>query len=396
MNEYTGRVRWLQQKMQKYGFEGFLITQNVDLYYLTGSMQTGFLFVPAEGDPVYYARRSVVRAQEEAACQVEALGSFRAFGKQLANAFPQLQPTPEKPTVTIAAEFDVLPVQQLQRLQNVLPHVKWEDGSILIRETRMIKTPDEIERIRSAARLIDAAFEEAFARLTPGMTELELISDIEHFIRRRGHLGLMRVRAYNQEAVTGMLGAGAAAAVPTYFDGPAGGQGLSPASPQGASRRPIGRDEPILIDVGCCIDGYVIDQSRTAVIGSLSDELQHAYDTSEHILRSVESMLQPGTVCEWLYLHSLQLVQEAGLSGHFMGYGDDQVKFLGHGIGLEIDELPVLAKGFQYPLEPGMVIAIEPKFTFPHQGVVGIENTYAITDKGYEKLTVTREGVIRL
>ncbi|WP_163859592.1 M24 family metallopeptidase [Paenibacillus elgii] len=393
MNEYAQRIGRLQQKLQAHQLDGMMITQNVDLYYLTGSMQTGYLLVPAEGEPRFYVRRSVARAQEESAAAVEPLGSFRGFGAQLAQTFPQFA---SGSAVTLAAEFDVLPVQQWQRLQSVLPHVVWKDGSMLIRETRMIKSPREIACIREAARIIDGALENALAGLKPGMTELELMSAVEHYIRLHGHIGVMRLRGYNQEVLTGVIGAGEAVARPTYFDGPAGGQGLGPAVPQSASRRPIERNEPILIDIGCCIDGYVIDQTRTAVIGDLPDDLRQAYDVSEAIIRSVESMLKPGTLCEQLYLHSLVMAQEAGLGDHYMGFGDDQVKFLGHGIGLEVDELPVLAKGFRYPLEPGMVIAIEPKFTFPGRGVVGIENSYAVTDTGFEKLTVSREGLIRL
>ena len=132
------------------------------------------------------------------------------------------------------------------------------------------------------------------------------------------------------------------------------------------------------------------------MIGDLDPELQRAYDVAEQVLRATEARLQPGVIAEHLYLLALDQVQEAGLSAHFMGYGADQVKFLGHGIGLEIDELPVLAKGFKYPLAPGMVIAIEPKFTFPGRGVVGIEDTYLITDNGYEKLTISREGILRV
>ncbi|UUZ90402.1 Xaa-Pro peptidase family protein [Paenibacillus sp. P25] len=395
-DEYLRRVRRLQEKLNEQSLQGVMITQNVDLYYFTGSMQTGYCFIPAEGEPVFYVRRSVVRAQQESAVRTEPLGSFRAFGAALAQAYPQLAQEPGRPAVRLAAEFDVLPVQQLQRLQTVPPHVEWKDGSVLIRETRMIKSPSELTSIREAARVIDAAFEDALTFLQPGVTELELISRIEHYIRRQGHLGIMRMRGYNQETLTGMVGAGEAAATPTYFDGPAGGLGLSPAAPQSASRRPIAADEPILVDIGRCIDGYVIDQTRTVVMGTPPDDLKRAYDTAGHILRSTEAWLKPGTVCEQLYLQSLQLAEEAGLSGHFMGFGGDQVKFLGHGIGLEIDESPVLARGFRYPLEPGMVIAVEPKFTFPGRGVVGIEDSYAITDSGFEKLTVSRGGLIVL
>ncbi|MGG2198380.1 M24 family metallopeptidase [Paenibacillus validus] len=396
MSEYKQRVERLQHKLQTGGFDGMVVTQNVDLYYLAGSMQTGYLIVPASGDPKFFVRRSVARAEEESAWPVEPLGSLREFAGQLGAAFPDLAATTGRSPVKLAAEFDVLPVQLFQRLQQSLAHVEWKDGSALIRETRMIKSPFEIEAIRSAARVINDAFEDAFGWLKPGMTELEAMSRMEYFVRERGHIGIMRLRGYNQEVITGMLGAGDAAATPTYFDGPAGGLGLSAASPQSSSRRPFETNEPILMDVGCCIGGYVIDQTRTVVFGSLPDDLAYAYDASERILRSAEGLLRPGTVCEQLYAESLRLADDAGLADHYMGYGRDQVKFLGHGIGLEVDELPVLARGFNYPLEAGMVIAVEPKFTFPGRGVVGIENSYAITAGGFEKLTISREGLIRL
>ncbi|WP_192705359.1 M24 family metallopeptidase [Paenibacillus sp. OAS669] len=397
LKENVLRIQRLQERLRQSQMDGCMITQNVDLYYFTGSMQTGYLFVPRDGEAGFFVRRSVVRAQEESAITVEALGSFRSFGKRLAEVFsPLFQQAAGSRRLKLAAEFDVLPVQQLMRLQNVLPDVEWVDGSTIVRELRMIKSASEIACIKEAARVIDLAFEHSLGILKPGMTELELMAGIEQFIRLQGHIGVMRMRGYNQEVITGMVGAGDAAATPSYFDGPAGGRGLSAAVPQSVSRRPIQANEPILLDVGCCIDGYVIDQTRTIVIGDLPEDLIQAYDTSEQILRSVEEMLKPGTVCERLYMHSLLMAHDAGLSDHYMGFGDDQVKFLGHGIGLEIDELPVLAKGFSYPLQQGMVIAIEPKFTFPQRGVVGIENSYAITDTGFEKLTVTREGLIRI
>ncbi|GIP34323.1 Xaa-Pro peptidase family protein [Paenibacillus sp. J2TS4] len=391
---YQSRLSRLQAKMQAQAIDGMLIAQNVDLYYLTGSMQTGFMFVPAEGEPRYYVRRSLSRAITESYMPVEELGSLRMFESKLAQTFTEIFREGARPV--IAAEFDVLPVQWYHRLQAALPRVEWVDGSTLIRETRMIKTNDEIAQIKQAAAVIDHAFEEGLDALQEGMKEIELMSLIEKAIRLQGHLGMMRTRGFNQEIITGVVGAGEAIAQPTYFDGPTGGLGMSAASPQSSSVRRIRRNEPILIDIGCCINGYVIDQTRTVVIGELPDDLYAAYLLAEEVLRSTETRLQPGAVCQELYAASLEQVDPSGLREHFMGYGAEQVKFIGHGIGLEMDEYPVLAKGFQYPLEPGMVLAIEPKFTFPGQGVVGIENSYVITSAGYEQLTVSREGLITL
>ncbi len=394
MTAYAQRLAALQEALRERQWQGCLVTQNVDLYYYTGSMQNGYLFVPDEGTVVFYVKRSVERAQREAACEVRPLGSFRDFGKCLAEEHPQVF---QGGGVRLATAFDVLPTQLYIRFQKLIPQAEWVDSSRLIREMRMIKSEEEIDRIRYAAAVTNRAFHRGLSVLREGMSELELVLEMERQLRQEGHAGIMRMRGYNQEIITGMVASGASAAMPTYFDGPAGGQGLHPSVPQGASREPIRRGEPILIDIGCCIDGYVIDQTRTAVIGQLkSEQMTQAYALSECILQQTESRLKPGISCESLYQDAIDTAKQEGLAGHFMGYGADQVKFLGHGIGLEIDEFPVLANGFTYLLQPGMVIAIEPKFTFPHEGVVGVEDSYAITSDGFERLTETERKLFEV
>lgn len=391
IEEHRNRIARLQQKMERAGIDLYLVTHNVDIYYLTGSMQTGYVLVPRCGEAVYLVKRSYQRAQKESIIRVAPLGSFRQLGETIRSYYEEL--FQGDGAAVIATEFDVLPVQQYERLKTVIPDANWTDGSILFRELRMIKSSYELDRIRVAAAAAHMVLDAAAAHIQPGMTELELIAYIEREFRLQGHVGMMRMRGFNQELITGMVASGSAGAEPTYFDGPAGGLGLTPASPQGSSRKAIEVNEPILIDFGCCIDGYVIDQTRTLVIGKLDDELQRAYDASKAILRATEEHLKPGTVCETLYEDAVAMAKSYGLQEHFMGYGEDQVKFLGHGIGMEIDEWPVLARGFKQPLQEGMVIAIEPKFTFPGRGVVGIENTYLITADGYEKLTTAEEGL---
>lgn len=388
------RVSQLQEHLVKHHADGFLVTQNVDQFYITGSLQTGFLFVPAMGEPCYYVRRSVQRASAESWCKVKPLGSFRKFGRTLAQDYPNIWETGRPKPIRIATEFDVLPVEWYQRMQSAIPDVEWVNGSNWIKTVRSIKSEWEIEKMKHAAHMVDQALKHGLSCLHPGMREVDLMAEIEHELRRQGHAGSMRMRAYNQEIITGMIGSGEAAAEPTYFDGPAGGRGLSAAHPQSVSVKKMERNEPILIDLGCSYEGYVIDQTRTVVMGKLADDLQQAYDLTERILKETERHLRPGIPCETLYIRALEMVEEAGLSEHFMGFGDDQVKFLGHGIGMEIDELPVLAKRFTDPLAPGMVVAIEPKFTFPGRGVVGIENSYLITDHGFEKLTISPEGIL--
>ncbi len=392
MDELLNRHQRLQQLMKQRGVDAFVITHNVGLYYFAGSMQTGYLLIPSEGEATFFVRKSVSRAAANMR-EVEPLESLTELQSRLEQERPDLYRGKE---LVFATEFDVLPVSYYQRLQKALPGVRWVDGTMLTRETRMIKTPYEIRKIKESAMVLHTALERSLSYIHVGMSELEMISRIEHDMRQLGHIGLMRMRAYNQQNSSGIIVSGASAAFPTSFDGPAGGEGLSAAFPFGASRRTFEKNVPILIDVGCCIDGYHIDQSRTIVFGELPDDLQYAYDAAERIAKQTETNMRAGTVCERLYLDAVTMAEAEGLVDHFMGFKADRAKFLGHGIGLELDEFPVLAEKFTYPLQPGMVIAVEPKFTFPGRGVVGTEDTYLITETGCERISMTPPGLIRM
>jgi Xaa-Pro aminopeptidase len=391
MGEHTTRLARLQELLTEHQFDGMLVSQNVDLFYLCGSMQTGVLFVPTDGEPLYLVRRSVMRATQESAVPVVEWAGMKTFAAQLGLTDRM---SADGPPLKLALELDVLPVQHWMRYRQALPNVDWVDGAGLLRTLRMCKSSMEVERIRRAAVLVEEAFRTAAAEIRAGMTELELLVKMETTLRVGGHLGPMRLRGFNQEIYNGLVGSAAHIATPTYFDGPAGGAGLSAAFPQGASCAPLVPGSPILVDVGCNVEGYIIDQTRTFVIGQLSPAMQRAYEQAQAILHALEQRLRPGAVCEELYAEACRLADEAGLAEHFMGFGSDRVKFVGHGIGLEVDEWPVLAPGVKTALQAGMVLAVEPKFSFPGEGVVGIEDSYLITEHGYERLTVTEQRLI--
>lgn len=398
--EVASRISRLQQLLVDDRLDAVLVTHNVSILYWTGTMQTGYLFVPADGEPTLYVRRSIERAKREASIRTVPLGSFSKFGETLRNDYASLFVGEAPPS--IGTDMDTLPASTYLKLASFVADAygdkalpdrglsRLADASPLLRRARMVKSAWEIERIERAAQALEESLTEALPDLKEGVSELEWIARVEYCVRRRGHSGVMRLRGYNQEVPTGMVGSGTAAAEPTYFDGPAGGRGLGVAAPQSVSMKRFARNEPILLDLGCCIDGYVIDQTRTAVIGELSDELKEAYKAAEYIIREVEKLMIEGARCSDVYAASLKLAADHGLADHFMGFGADQVRFLGHGIGLEIDEWPVLANGFDIPLEPGMVLAVEPKFTFPGVGVVGIENSYVITAGGSPPRALTR------
>ena len=152
--------------------------------------------------------------------------------------------------------------------------------------------------------------------------------------------------------------------------------------------------DPVIADLVGGHEGYLADQTRTFAVGELAPDLRRAYDVCVEILRATEAALRPGAIPSELHAHSEDVAGEAGLAEHFMGHGPQRVRFLGHGVGLEIDELPILAPGFDEPIEQGNVIAVEPKMVFPGRGAVGIENMYAVTADGFETITTANEELI--
>lgn len=386
IEEVKQRIQLLQKRLRELDIDGVLLSQNIGVYYYSGSMQNGLLMIPQSGSPCFYVKKSLARATQETHLETEEMGRFRELGERIRVRFGSFQ--------KVGMELDVLPYSIATRYQKLFPDAELVDCSWELRLLRAIKTSYELTQIQTAAQIVDEVLQELPSWLREGVTELELAANIEYFFRLRGNQNIYRMRGYNQELALGMVSSGAAAASPTYFDGPAGGLGVSTASPQGAGRKSIARGEPILVDISTVVEGYIVDQTRMAVIGEMAPKHQDAYQKTQAILREVEKLGKPGIPWQDLYLRSLEMVKELGLSDHFMGYGRDQAKFLGHGVGLELDEAPILAKGFSQPLEEGMVIAIEPKFTFPGEGVIGVENTYVVTKEGLQSLSVSSEKII--
>jgi len=182
--------------------------------------------------------------------------------------------------------------------------------------------------------------------------------------------------------------------MPGFFDGAVTGRGLSAASPHGASQASLVAGSPVFMDYTGVFDGYIVDMTRVFSIGRLPDQLMKAFEVSLAIQSYLVERLKPGAVCEELFQAAAGLAEEAGLGNCFMGPPGENARFVGHGVGLELDEFPVLAQGFKVPLKAGQTIAIEPKFVFPGQGVIGIENTFAVSEAGGEKITDIPDDIV--
>lgn len=386
--ELAGRVVRLQKLLREKGVDGAVIVDNAGLFYFAGTVQRSWLFIPAEGDPVLLVKKSYARARQESALNnVLPLENIRELPSVLAgHGFG--------PPSCLGLELDVLPASDYLRFRQILPDARIVDISPLARSVRAVKSAFELELIKSAAALSQKMFSFAKELLQEGMTEVELAGSLEGFARRHGHVGYVRTRGFNMELVYGHLLAGENGAVPSFLESPTGGSGLTPAFPQGAGKRVIGRNEPVLIDYVTVLEGYMVDQTRVFCLGRLPEKLVRAHRAALEIQEMLKEKGKPGAVCGGLYELAAGMAEKYGLAGHFMGF-PEPVPFVGHGLGIELNELPVIARGSRTALEEGMVLALEPKFIFP-EGVVGIENTFVVTPGGLETLTVFEEDVICL
>ena len=390
-NELDARYRKLQQYMAAEGLDAVIILQNADLFYFTGTIQSGNLYVPVEGEPIYMVRRDLRRAEKESGLkQIVPFASMREMPGILSR-FGYREPQ------RVGMEFDVVPVAFFEKYRKVYPNARFSDATNLIRRVRMIKSPYEIDIMRDAARQVDSVYRKAREIIREGMTDVELAAELEYVARLGGHLGLIRMRTFNGEMMFGHTFSGADGAVPAYTDTPLGGVGPNPSFGQGAGCKPIGRGEPIIVDFAGSIDGYLVDQTRLFAVGDLPAWLRTGYEDMLAVQEMMKQLVRPGAAWGDIYDSCLELAVELGYQDHFMGCKGSQVSFIGHGIGVEIDEYPFLARGFsEMVMEAGMVFAFEPKLVFPGVGSVGIENTFYLSENGLERLTFSSQDLVIL
>jgi Xaa-Pro aminopeptidase len=386
--EILPRIEALQDLMTANEIEGTMIVQNSDLFYFSGTIQQSQLYIPAAGDPLLMVRKSVERARSESTIQnIVSFSSPRQVPELMKSAGLAIPKT-------LGMELDVIPAQTILNFQSVFNQSQIRDASDIIRRIRAVKSDYEIQRIRNAAEKSDQIAAYIRGIIEAGMTEIELAGQVEAYARKLGHQGIVRMRLWGSELFYGHLMCGASGAVPSYLASPTGGTGVGPAVAQGPGFGHIKAHEPILVDYVFAYQGYLSDHTRIFSIGDLPDELIQAHGAMLSIQDAIIRAARPGIAAGSIYEMAVELAGEAGYSANFMGTGDQRIRFVGHGVGLELDEYPFLAAGQKMLLKEGMVIALEPKVIFPEKGVVGIENTHLVTPDGLQQLTVFDQNII--
>lgn len=362
-----------------------LITCNVNLIYTYGRVVSGYLYLPLNAP----ARLFLKRPNN---IEGEHIHSIRK-PEQLPELLQECGlPIPAR----LMLEGDELSFTEYNRLAACFPDTEvLPCGTSLIRRARSVKTAIEIEMLRRSGIAHAKAYEQIPSVYQPGMTDRRLSIEVERLMRLEGCLGIFRVFGQSMEIFMGSLLAGDNAAAPSPYDFALGGEGLDPSLPGGANGTLLQPGQSLMVDMGGNFYGYMGDMSRVFSIGKLPEKAYAAHQTCLEIQEEVAAMAKPGTVCEDLYNLAIGMVTKAGFADYFMGV-EQKAKFIGHGIGLEINEMPVLAPRMKQELEPGMVFALEPKIVLPGVGPLGIENSWVVTTDGLEKLTVCAEEIIEL
>ncbi len=390
-SELESRYEKLQSRMQREGLDAVLILQNADLFYFTGTIQQGVLYVPAAGQPIYMVRKEHGRARME--CGLKEIVPFKS-PKDLPGILADFGCSLPKKA---GMELDVVPVATYQRFAKMLQGAEIVDASPLIRTVRAVKSKYEIEIMKDAALQVDRVYQRAKEVIREGMSDLELAAELEFTARKLGHQGISRMRGFNSELFYGHIFSGADSAAPAFLDAPLGGIGVNPSIGQGASYKRIGRNEPITVDFAGAFDGYLVDQTRIFCLGGLPEPLRKAYDDMLRIEQKLKEIARPGVAWGEIYEQCHGMAMQMGYQDHFMGTAGAQVSFIGHGIGVEIDEYPFIARGFKdQVLEEYMTFAFEPKAVYPGLGAVGIENTFWVAKDGLKHLTFSPEELVVL
>ena len=298
---------------------------------------------------------------------------------------------PEK----LLLEADELTYNDYIRLQKIFNPKETGNATAMMRELRRIKTPYEIEMFRISAERHAKTYAEIPECFRPGMTDLEFQYEIEKRMRKNGSIGLFRAFGANMDIFMGSILAGENAEVPSPFDFALGGSGIDASCPLGANGTPLKEGTAIMVDMAGNYTAYMTDMTRVFSVGHLTELAYRAHQTALLIESEIENIARPGTPCAELYEIAAKITESQRLGAYFMGT-KQQAKFVGHGIGIQINELPVLTPRSKDMLEPNMVFALEPKYVIPGIGAVGIENSFLVTETGLEKITHFTEDIIQL
>lgn len=383
-NELTLRQRRVQQSIAAMQADACIITSPVNQYWLSGFVFDGYLLLYPEGEALLFIRRPA-GITDGRAISIRKPEQIPSLLCEAGYALPR----------RLLLEADQLTFNSATRLQAAMEMPETLNISGELRRLRSVKSDWELNQIRESAQLHRQVYELIPSLYRRGMSDLELQIEIEREMRLHGSVGIFRSFGENMDIFMGSMLAGDNAQAASPFDYALGGGGISPLLPLGANGTKLLPGMTLMVDMAGNYRPWMDDMSRTFAIGEVPDLAFEAHQLSIDIIRTLEQTAKAGTPCADLYLLAVEMVREKGMQSYFMGT-TQQAKFIGHGVGLEINEPPVLTSRSKEILLTGMAIAVEPKFVLPGIGPVGIENTYIIHENRMENITLCEEEIIVL
>ena len=376
------KIKNVQDAIRKLGMNACLLSVDVNLFYMTGRVFNGYYYLPAEGVPYCFVKRPNDLAGENV-IPIRKPEQIADFFLSKGIAFPR----------KLLLETDEIPYNECVRLQTLFQMPDIGNATTLMRQVRMIKTPWDIVQLRLSAKKHAEAYAKIPSCFCHGMTDIDFQIEIERQMRLNGSIGIFNAFGTNMHIFMGSVLTGSNAGAASPFDFALGGNGQTPLCPVGANGTLLKDGMAVMVDMAGNFTPYLTDMTRVFSIGKLPKIAYRAHQVALDIQEEIIQVACPGFSCAELYHRALVRVKNEGLTDYFMGIGQ-QAKFIGHGIGLQINEMPVFSSRSKEVLLPGMVFALEPKFVIPDVGAVGIENSFLVTKTGIEKLTLFEEEII--
>ena len=371
------RVECLKPIMKEAGVETLLISGMTNIFYLSGRVFRGYIYVSLTEDPIYFVIRPADFEKEADVVFIRKPEQIPAELEKLGMSMPSV----------LGLEWNTLTYADTMRLEKIFADTRFVNASPVMVKARMIKTDYEVEQMRVDGMHQSAVYSRVPSCYVPDMTDLEFQIEIERVLRREGCLGYVRTAGSLMEINLGSVIAGDNADVAGPYDFSMTGAGADPSLPVGACGKILRPGMTVMVDMNGTFNGYQSDMTRVWRIGNIDPLAVKAHECSRRILSELETLGRPGVKCSELYERALAIVEEEGLSNYFMGHRQ-KAAFIGHGVGIELNESPVIMARDHTPLAQNMTIALEPKFVIPGVGAVGDENTYVVTPDGLRSLTI--------
>jgi Xaa-Pro aminopeptidase len=382
------RIEQFQRLLEEKAIDCAILMLPRDVYYYSGTAQPCNMIIPKFGNPLLQVRRAWNFVIKETFLPLSQL-KLGAGTDQMIEMMSKL-PFEVK---TIGLTLDVIPAKLYLKLQQTFPRGQFVDISPLILQQRNIKEPKELALIKKAAHIYNFVHQVIMENLRPGMTELELATHIGRVVRIHEGEGIVRNRRWDAS----LHGDATIACTPNTWNisGSAmtvTGKGLSPALAWGPSTTVISAGDLVVVDLPINYYGYHADITRTYVVGKANARQLEVFNWVLQLQDAALAVIKSGVPSEEVYLAAKRKAEELLVEQYFQGYGEMQGNYIGHGLGLEVDETPTLQLNDQTILREHMTIAIEPKLIIPDWGAIGIEDNLVVTKDGYERIsTVPRQ-----